>query len=89
MKKRAKPPQAATRSRDALEAMCLAVVRRLPGLARVRHVAVIEIAAPEGEPNWHIGEVDISPALSDADRKKVDEAILSWRRRFRLADQEY
>ena len=42
-KKRRRPEQIATRSSMALEAMCFAIVRRLPGLSRVNSVEVLEI----------------------------------------------
>ena len=85
MKPRTPPRQVATRSRSALEAMCIAVVRRLAGLEAVRHVAVIEIEAPAHEPNWDVGEVAISPPLGEADRRRVETALQLWRQRFRLS----
>ena len=85
MKARSVPRQIATRSRSALEAMCVAVVRRLPGLEGVRHVAVEPLEAGMGEPNWTIGEVSVTPPIDEAGRERVEAALSSWRHRFRLA----
>lgn len=85
MKPRNPPLQIATRSRSALEAMCIAVVRRLAGLEAVSHVTVLEIEAPDGEPNWDIGPITIAPPLAEADRQRVEAALASWRERFRLS----
>ena len=86
MKPRNPPLQIATRSRSALEAMCVAWSSgRLAGLEAVSHVTVLEIEAPDGEPNWDIGAITIAPPLEEADRQRVEAALASWRERFRLS----
>src|SRR4051812_29603740 len=85
MKPREKPTQVATRSLSAIEDLCIAVARRLPGLDAVRRVEVLE---PSGDPEgrkWRIGEIDIDPPLDPADRRRVEAALEPWRKRFRLA----
>jgi hypothetical protein len=84
MKPRTPPQQVATRSKSALEAMCVAVVRRLDGLAGVRHVEVLPLEAEAGC-NWQVGSIEIEPPLDEADRQKVEDALAGWRQRFRLS----
>jgi hypothetical protein len=74
-----------TRSRAALEAMCVSVVRRIPGMEKVQSVSITEALSDGDEPNWAIDEVSISPALDAVGRRRVEEALESWRQRFRLA----
>ena len=85
LKSRNPPQQIATRSRSALEAMCVAVVRRVSGLESVSHVAIVEIEAPDGKPNWEVGTIAIVPPLAEADRRRIEAALASWRQRFRLS----
>ena len=80
---RRKPAQVDRRSKGALEAMCLAIVKRLPGLERTRHVEVIEIEFDDEGTNWRMGS--ISPPLSLNDWKRAEGAIDPWRLRFQLA----
>jgi hypothetical protein len=84
-KKRRRPEQLATRSSMALEAMCFAIVRRLPGMSRVKGVEVLQVMGDAEEGNWRSGKVDIDPPLDQADRQRVEAALKSWRHRFRLA----
>ena len=80
-----KPEQVATRSRSALEGLCLAIVRRLTGLGGVRRIEVLEIVGdPEGR-NWRVGKIDIRPPVKLADQKRIDDALDPWRHRFKLA----
>jgi hypothetical protein len=84
MKPRMPPQQVATRSKSALEAMCVALVRRLDGLEGVRRVEVVPLEGG-GDSNWQIGSVEIEPPLGEAGRTRVDEAVAAWRQRFRLS----
>jgi len=84
MKPRMPPQQVATRSKSALEAMCVAVVRRLDGLDQVRHVEVLPLDGDD-DSNWRIGEVEIDPPLGEAGRQRIEAALAGWRQRFRLS----
>jgi hypothetical protein len=84
MKPRTPPQQIATRSRSSLEAMCVALIRRLDGLAAVRGVEILPL---DGDPsaNWQLGAIEIDPPLSREARRRVEDAVSSWRQRFRLS----
>lgn len=82
-KRRRRPEQLATRSSMALEALCFAIVRRLPGMGQIRSVQVLEIVDDAQGRNWQAGEIDPPPDF--ADRQRVDAALESWRHRFKLA----
>ena len=80
---RQKPAHVDRRSKAALEAMCLSVVRRLPGLERTRYVEVVEIELDDEGTNWRMGSID--PPFSLDDWKRAEEALQAWRLRFQLA----
>ena len=80
---RQNPAQVDRRSKGALEAMCLAIVKRLPGLERTQYVEVVEIEFDDEGTNWRMGS--ISPPLNLDDWKRAEEAIDPWRLRFQLA----
>ena len=80
---RHKPAQADRRSKGALEVMCLAIVKRLPGLEGTRYVEVVEIELDDEGINWRMGT--INPPLSLDDWKRAEDAIEAWRLRFQLA----
>ena len=73
-----------TRSKAGLEALCISLARRLPGLQRVRYVEVVAVGETAGGSNWRIGRIHASPPLGDGELDRIEHAIRPWQRRFRL-----